>query len=134
MLLSNDGELIHAMMRGANRHEKEYLVKVNKEITTDFLQKMAGGIYLRELDVITRACRPKKIGKYTFQIILTQGLNRQIRRMCRECGYQVTALKRVRVMGIWLGELKPGEYREIKGGELEALYYDAGLAERRPRG
>ncbi|MCH5343202.1 MAG: pseudouridine synthase [Acetatifactor sp.] len=126
LLLTNDGDLINAVMRGANRHEKEYLVKVNKEITDVFLQKMTNGIYLRDLDTTTRECEIQKIGKFTFQIILTQGLNRQIRRMCQACGYQVKSLKRVRVMNISLGNLRPGEYREVVGEELEQLYADAG--------
>ena len=126
LLLTNDGDLINAVMRGANRHEKEYLVKVDKEITDVFLQKMTSGIYLRDLDTTTRECEIQKIGKFTFQIILTQGLNRQIRRMCQACGYQVKSLKRVRVMNISLGDLKPGEYRKIVGEELERLYVDSG--------
>ena len=127
LLLSNDGSLIDAVTRGANRHEKEYIVRVNKEITPDFIQKMTSGIYLEELDVTTRECDVRQTGKYTFELILTQGLNRQIRRMCRACGYHVRSLKRVRVMNIQLGRLKPGEYREITGRELEQLYREAGL-------
>ncbi len=123
LLLSNDGELINAMMRSANRHEKEYVVRVDKEITDDFLFKMAHGIYLKELDTTTRECKLEKTGKYTFRIILTQGLNRQIKRMCRECGYHVRSLKRIRVLNILLDHLRPGEYREITGVELEELYH-----------
>lgn len=123
LLLSNDGELINSLMRSANRHEREYIVRVDKEITPDFLLKMSGGIYLKELDTTTRECKLEKRGKYTFQIILTQGLNRQVRRMCRECGYRVRSLKRVRVLNILLGDLRPGEYREIIGTELEELYH-----------
>lgn len=126
LLLTNDGDLIDAMMRGANRHEKEYIVKVNKEITPDFLSKMANGIYLKDLDVTTRECEIEKIGKFTFRIILTQGVNRQIRRMCQNCGFQVKNLKRIRVMNVLLGNLKPGEYREVAGEELEQLYLDCG--------
>ena len=127
LLLTNDGELIDAMMRGANRHEKEYIVKVDKEITPDFLSKMAGGIYLKDLDVTTRECEIEKIGKFTFRIILTQGVNRQIRRMCGNCGFQVKNLKRVRVMNVLLGNLKPGEYRELTSDELEKLYSGCGM-------
>lgn len=127
LLLTNDGDLIHAMMRGANRHEKEYIVKVDKEITPDFLSKMSGGIYLKELEVTTRECELHQIGKYTFQIILTQGVNRQIRRMCKECGYQVKSLKRIRVMNVELGNLKPGEYRELDLDVLKSLYEKAGI-------
>lgn len=121
LLLTNDGDLIESMMRGSNRHEKEYVVKADKEITDDFLSKMAAGIYLKELNLTTRACRVEQIGKYTFRIVLTQGVNRQIRRMCEACGYRVKNLKRVRVMNILLGNMKPGELREIAGDELENL-------------
>ena len=124
ILLTNDGNLIDAMMRGANRHEKEYIVKVNKEITADFLTRMGEGLYLKDLDVTTRPCQVEQTGKFTFKIILTQGLNRQIRRMCQACGYQVKTLKRVRIMNILLEDLKPGEYREIGGAELKLLYTD----------
>ena len=127
LLLTNDGDLIQAMMRGANRHEKEYLVKVDKEITTDFLSKMSSGLYLKDLDVKTRECELEKVGKFTFRIILTQGINRQIRRMCTVCGYQVRSLKRVRVMHITLGDLKPGEYCELSEADVMRLYQDCGI-------
>lgn len=127
LLLTNDGELINAMMRGANRHEKEYLVRVDKEITDAFISKIASGIYLPDLEVTTRKCQVERTGKFTFRMILTQGLNRQIKRMCRTCGYHVRWLKRIRVMNIRLGQLKPGEYREISGEELRVLYKEAGL-------
>ncbi|MCM1027016.1 MAG: pseudouridine synthase [Roseburia sp.] len=128
LLLSNDGDLIQGMMKGSNRHEKEYLVRVEKEITDDFLRKISGGVPLKELDLTTRPCHVEKIGKYTFQIILTQGVNRQIRRMCQACGYRVKSLKRIRVMGITLGKLKPGEYRELTAEEIRGLYQDCGLS------
>lgn len=127
LLMTNDGELIEAMMRGANRHEKEYLVKVNREITQEFLDKMAGGVYLKELDVTTRTCEIEELGKFTFRIILTQGVNRQIRRMCKSFGYDVRAIKRVRVMNVELANLKSGEYRQIAGEELDRLYHDCGI-------
>lgn len=133
LLLTNDGELIEAVMRGAHKHEKEYTVKVDKEITVQFLDKMATGVYLRELGQTTRPCEVRQTGKYTFQIILTQGLNRQIRRMCRVCGYEVRQLKRIRIMNIELGTLSPGKYRELQGQELEQLYRDA-LSECAPGG
>ncbi len=126
LLLTNDGDLIDAVMRGANHHEKEYVVKVNKEITEEFLQKMSVGVYLPELEVTTRPCELEQIGKYTFKIVLTQGLNRQIRRMCKELGYQVTQLKRMRIMNIKLEKLQAGKYREVTGEELEELYRLAG--------
>lgn len=127
LLLTNDGDLIDALMRGANRHEKEYVVKVKSEITPEFLNDMSQGVYLSELDKRTRPCKVEQIGKLTFRIILTQGLNRQIRRMCQELGYQVHSLKRIRVANIQLDKLKPGEYRTIKGEELKRLYEIAGL-------
>ncbi len=127
MIMTNDGDLINAMMRSANRHEKEYIVKVHKEVTPEFLEGMAAGVYLTELKEQTRACQVEMIGKYTFRIILTQGLNRQIRRMCKEFGYQVVTLKRVRIMNIGLGDLKYNKYREITGEELTELYERAGL-------
>ena len=127
LLLSNDGDLIDAMMRGANGHEKEYLVKVNKEITDVFLFKITHGVFLADLETTTRPCKAAKIGKYTFRIVLTQGLNRQIRRMCKELGYQVQSLKRIRVMNVLLGDLHPGEYRELSEQECEELYEKAGL-------
>ena len=108
------------MMRASNRHEKEYKVTVDREITDEFLEKMAAGVPI--LDTVTRPCKVRKIGKYTFSIILTQGLNRQIRRMCEALGYEVKDLLRVRVMNIRLGSLKEGEYRELTDAELEELY------------
>ena len=126
-LLTNDGDLINAMMRGANRHEKEYIVKTDRKITPDFLEKMAKGIYLKDLDITTRECEMEQIGKFTFRIVLTQGVNRQIRRMCEACGYRVKALKRIRIMNILLGDLKPGKWREVTGEELEQLQRDTGM-------
>ena len=102
--------------------EKEYVVKVNKKITDTFLKSMADGVYLKELDVTTKPCSISRINNYTFRIILTQGLNRQIRRMCQESGYKVESLTRVRIMNIELGGLKIGEYRIIEGKEKTMLY------------
>lgn len=127
LLLTNDGDLIDAVMRGVHQHEKEYIVKVNKELTDDFIKKMAAGVYLPELKTTTRPCEVERVGKFTLRIVLTQGLNRQIRRMCKELGYQVVSLKRVRVMNIKLNKLVPGKYREIEGEELAELYRRAGL-------
>lgn len=127
MILTNDGDLIDKVMRGANRHEKEYLVKVNKEITEEFVRNMEEGVWLKELQTRTRPCQVKQEGKYTFRIVLTQGLNRQIRRMCHAFGYEVKSLKRVRIMNIELNGLKPGEYREVVGEELRRLYHDSGM-------
>ncbi len=130
LLLSNDGDLIQAMMKGANRHEKEYLVRVNKEIMPEFLEKLAGGVYLEELDITTKKCRVEQVSRFTFRMVLTQGVNRQIKRMCQACGYHVRALKRVRVMHVTLGNLKPGEYRELGREDIERLYRNCGLRER----
>ena len=120
LLMTNNGDIINRMMRASNRHEKEYKVTVDREITDEFLKKMAAGVPI--LDTVTRPCKVRKIGKYTFSIILTQGLNRQIRRMCEALGYEVKDLLRVRVMNIRLGSLKEGEYRELTDAELEELY------------
>ena len=117
MIMTNDGDLIDQMMRGANLHEKEYVVKVNKEITDDFIISMEKGVFLKDLNVTTRPCRVSKEGKYTFHIILTQGPNRQISRMCKALGYQVVKLKRIRNMNIELGELHPDGYRELTARE-----------------
>ena len=122
LLMTNDGSLINGLMRAANFHEKEYIVKVDKEITEDFIKDMAAGVYLPELETTTRPCEVEYIGKFTFKIILTQGLNRQIRRMCKEFGYQVKQLRRIRIANIELGKLKPREYRRLSDRELETLY------------
>ena len=120
LLMTNNGDIINKMMRAGNKHEKEYKVTVDKEITEDFLKKMAAGVPI--LDTVTRPCTVKKIGKYTFSIILTQGLNRQIRRMCEALGYEVKDLLRVRVMNITLDGLKDGQYRKLTDQELNELY------------
>lgn len=120
LLMTNNGDIINKMMRAANKHEKEYKVTVDKEITEDFLKKMAAGVPI--LDTVTLPCTVKKIGKYTFSIILTQGLNRQIRRMCEALGYEVKDLLRVRVMNITLDGLKDGQYRKLTDQELNELY------------
>ena len=122
LLMTNDGSLINGLMRAANFHEKEYIVKVDKDITEDFIKDMAAGVYLPELETTTRPCEVEYIGKFTFKIILTQGLNRQIRRMCKEFGYQVKQLRRIRIANIELGKLKPREYRRLSDRELETLY------------
>lgn len=127
LLMTNDGSLIDAMMRGAHRHEKEYIVKVSKEWTKEALSNMRAGVYLEELETITRPCEIEQLGPKTIRMILTQGLNRQIRRMCKTQGYEVTALKRVRVVNIELGNLKAGEYRELTHTEINNLYAKCGL-------
>ena len=129
LILSNDGNLINAMMKGANKHEKEYEVVVDKKITGDFLNRMANGVYLEELEQTTRGCKISKTGPDSFRIILTQGLNRQIRRMCEALGFKVTRLKRVRVMTVKLSDynLKPGKYIELSDSDMAKLYSAAGI-------
>lgn len=122
LILTNDGDLIEEMMRGANGHEKEYVVKVNKKITRDFLDRMAGGIYLKDLGVKTRRCRVEQVGEKTFRIVLTQGLNRQIRRMCSQLDYSIVSLRRERIVNLKLGDLKPGELREATAEEVRELW------------
>lgn len=121
ILLTNQGELVNKIMRAGNRHEKEYIVDVDRDITPDFLHGMSNGVYLEELDVTTRKCPVTQMGKRKFKIILTQGYNRQIRRMCLNFGYRVTRLQRVRIMNITLGGLKKGTYREATPEEWRKL-------------
>lgn len=126
LIMTNDGDLINGMMRARYAHEKEYKVRVNKEVTPELIEKMSRGVHIRDkeknLDAVTRPCTVKKTGKYTFSIILTQGLNRQIRRMCEALGYKVDVLKRIRIMNVELGDLKPGQVRELTEQELKELY------------
>ena len=119
ILLSNDGDLSNKIMKARNFHEKEYEVEVDKPFDDEFLKKMSEGVPI--LDTITRKCTLKRTGKTSFNIILTQGLNRQIRRMCEYFGYKVLKLKRIRIMNIKLGNLKSGTYRNITDKEYEEL-------------
>lgn len=119
VLLTNQGELHNQISHARNCHEKEYEVVVDKMVTKEFLDEMRNGVSI--LDTVTRPCKVKKTSRNGFTIVLTQGLNRQIRRMCEALGYRVRSLKRVRELNIVLGDLKPGEYREIQGAELETL-------------
>lgn len=121
ILMTNNGGIVNKMMRAGNRHEKEYIVTVNREVTGSFLHGMANGVPLTELGVTTRKCKVEKLGKHQFKIILTQGLNRQIRRMCEYFGYRVMHLKRVRIMNIRLGDLQTGTYRKITEEEWKTL-------------
>lgn len=127
LIMTDDGDLIDAMMRSANRHEKEYIVRVDKELKQDDIDSLRKGIYLKEIEQKTRPCDIEILGKYTMRIVLTQGLNRQIRRMCAEKNYKVLSLKRVRIMNVFLASLKPGEYRELEENELNELYEACGL-------
>lgn len=122
LLMTNDGELQDRMMRAANYHEKEYLVRVTRPFDMKFLEAMARGVYLEELEVQTRPCRVARTGRQEFRIVLTQGLNRQIRRMCAALGYTVESIRRVRVMNITLGDLAPGAYRELTQQEMDGLF------------
>lgn len=127
LLMTNDGALIDAMMRGANGHEKEYIVRTRSKISDQALHQMSKGIWLKDLEAKTKPCRVERLGEYTFRIVLTQGLNRQIRRMCQAVGAEVKTLKRVRVLNITTRGLKPGMQREITGQELHDLYREAGM-------
>ena len=121
LLLTNNGDIVNKLMRAGNMHEKEYLVTVDKPITESFLRGMAGGVPLRELGATTRKCRVERVGKWGFRIILTQGLNRQIRRMCEYFGYRVVKLVRTRIMNIELGNLEKGKYRAVTAEEYGRL-------------
>ncbi len=122
LLLTNDGDLINKLMKGSNHHEKEYTVRVGKVLPPDFKERMEAGIFLRELNVKTRPCKVELIDDYTFRIVLTQGLNRQIRRMCEALGLRVIALRRDRVANITLNKLQVGTYRKLNENELRELY------------
>lgn len=129
LLLTNQGSLTNSLLRAANYHEKEYIVKVNKGIDDAFINKMANGIYLYELKTKTRKCKVKKLNKNTFSIVLTQGLNRQIRRMCLACGMKVQKLNRVRIVNIKLDGLALGDYRNLSDEEVRKLYKELGIRE-----
>ncbi len=119
LLLTSDGEIVNRILRAAGGHEKEYLVTVNKPITGEFLHKMASGVPI--LDTVTLPCKIEQTGKNSFRLILVQGLNRQIRRMCEALGYRVVTLTRVRIMNIHLGRLLPGHWRNLTSDELREL-------------
>lgn len=121
LLMTNQGDLVNKIMRAGNYHEKEYIVTVNRPVTEEFLRGMAGGVPLKELKTMTRPCPVEKLGTKTFRIVLTQGLNRQIRRMCEYFGYRVVSLTRVRIMNLTLGDLAPGTYRKITEREMTEL-------------
>jgi 23S rRNA pseudouridine2604 synthase len=119
ILLTNDGDIVNKILRAGNNHEKEYIVTVNKPITENFVKRMGSGVPI--LGVNTRKCVIEKLSENTFIIILKQGLNRQIRRMCEYFGYEVTKLKRIRIMNIELNDLKKGQWRNLRKDELIAL-------------
>lgn len=119
ILLTNDGDIVNKILRAGNNHEKEYIVTVNKPINDDFIKKMSSGV--RILGTVTKKCFVKKEGSKVFRIILTEGMNRQIRRMCEAFGYQVVKLERIRIMNINLGNLKNGSWRDLTVKELKGL-------------
>ena len=121
IFMTDDGDIVNKILRASNNHDKEYLVTVDKAISQTFINRMASGIYLEDLDRTTKKCSVKKIDSHTFRIILTQGLNRQIRRMCEYLTYEVTSLRRVRIMNVKL-DVPVGEYREFTEKELKTLH------------
>jgi 23S rRNA pseudouridine2604 synthase len=126
LLMTNNGELANRIMRSRNEHDKEYIVTVDKEVTDAFLRKMSDGVRLDD-GVVTKRCEVERIWDDQFRIVLMQGLNRQIRRMCEHFGYKVLDLQRVRIMNIELGKLKEGRYRDISKAERAELYRRLGL-------
>ena len=119
ILLTNNGDIVNVILRAENNHEKEYIVTVDKPVTETFLAGMAGGVNI--LGVRTKPCQVSRVDNYVFRIILTQGLNRQIRRMCEVFGYHVRRLQRIRIMNVKLGNLKIGEWRDLTEAELRGL-------------
>ena len=122
MLMTNDGDLIDSLMRAKNAHEKEYIVEVKSPIDKNFIYEMRNGVYLEELDVTTRKCKATIINSRSFRITLTEGHNRQIRRMCEALGNEVTSLKRVRIVNLLLGDLAVGKYRNLTREEMKTLF------------
>jgi len=122
LLLTNNGDIVNEILRSENEHEKEYVVTVDRPVTEIFLNGMASGV--RILGTVTKPCKVKRVGAATFRIILTQGLNRQIRRMCSFFGYKVLRLQRVRIINLQLGNLQPGQWRELRAEEVRGLLPD----------
>lgn len=120
LLLTNDGDVVNEILRAENHHEKEYIVQVDKPIDEAFLTNMSSGVKI--LDTTTLPCRVEKISSHVFRIILEQGLNRQIRRMCSACGYNVKRLQRIRIMNIQIGNLKVGQWRDLTDKERNELF------------
>ena len=128
ILMTNDGSLVNRIMKASNYHEKEYLVTVDRPVTEEFLERMRKGVRIRKaeqgkvlLDAVTRPCQVEKTVRFDFRIILTQGLNRQIRRMCGTLGFEVVSLKRIRILNIELKGMKPGTWRKVTQKEMEEL-------------
>ncbi len=122
ILLTNDGDIVNEILRAENKHEKEYIVTVDKPLTPDFLRQMSQGVEI--LDTKTLPCKVTQLSKYVFKIILMQGLNRQIRRMCTALGYNVRKLERIRIMNIHLNELPRGQWRDLTSKELKELFWE----------
>ncbi|KON83261.1 pseudouridine synthase [Rossellomorea marisflavi] len=120
ILMTNDGDIVNEILRSENQHEKEYIVSVDKPITPEFVKKMSEGVKI--LGTTTLPCKVEQLSKYDFQITLTQGLNRQIRRMCEVLGYNVYRLQRTRIMNIQLGKLPPGQWRDLSKKEKTQLF------------
>ncbi len=121
LILTDDGNLIDALMTGSNGHEKEYVVRVARDLTDEKLKRLEKGVYLAEINRKTKPCKVRRSGELEFHITLTQGINRQIRRMCKNVGLRVVFLKRIRIANIKLGELESGEYRELTDSEIKGL-------------
>ena len=119
LLMTNDGEIVNRLLRAAGGHEKEYEVTVDRPVTREFIEGMMKGVPI--LDTVTLPCKVRRTGDKSFNIIIVQGLNRQIRRMCEYFGYNVTSLRRIRIMNIKLGSLKPGQWRELTKDEFSTL-------------
>lgn len=126
LLMTNDGDIVNKILRAGNEHEKEYIVKVDRRITDEFLKRMSTGVPI--LDTVTKKCLVEKVGRYVFKITLIQGLNRQIRRMCEHLGYEVVSLKRLRIMNIHLDNLEIGEWRNLTEKELTELKNSLGAS------
>ena len=119
IMLTSDGDIVNRLLRAAGGHEKEYQVTVDKPVTDDFVRRMSAGVPI--LDRVTLPCKVRRTGRFTFDIVLIQGLNRQIRRMCEYFGFRVQKLRRVRIMNIMIGDMQPGDWRELTQNELDTL-------------
>lgn len=121
LIMTNDGDIVNKILRAGNKHEKEYIVKVDRPVTDEFLKRMSSGIPIAELETTTKPCQVERVSRFVFKIVLIQGLNRQIRRMCEYLDYQVEALQRIRIMNIDLGDLEIGKWRDLTDKELQEL-------------
>jgi 23S rRNA pseudouridine2604 synthase len=133
LLMTNDGDIVNKILRAGNEHEKEYIVKVDRPITEDFLKKMRNGVPLHELQTTTKRCEVEHMSRFVFRIVLIQGLNRQIRRMCDYLGYEVVELKRIRIMNIKLGALPIGKWRDLTQEELMDLKQAVSISDNAPQ-